>query len=80
MARREVRGPRRQVRRRVHVAGYPPARPEYARAVPVERPVCPTCGQPATEGLAGEDDTWECENEACPEFGQVVRIDPHSDD
>jgi hypothetical protein len=48
--------------------------------VPVERPVCPTCGQPATEGLAGEDDTWECENEACPEFGQVVRIDPHSDD
>ena len=38
-------------------------------------PVCPTSGQPATEGLAGPEYTWECDNEACPEFGQVVRVD-----
>jgi hypothetical protein len=41
----------------------------------VERPPCPTCGQPATEGLADHAGLWECENEACPEFGQVVQVD-----
>ncbi len=40
-----------------------------------ETPICPTCGQPATEGLAGPENTWECDNEACPEYGQVVRVD-----
>jgi hypothetical protein len=40
-----------------------------------EPPICPTCGQPATEGLVAPANTWECENEACPEFGQVVRVD-----
>ena len=50
------------------------------RRVPAERPVCPTCGQPATEGLAdGRDDVWECENEACPEYGQVIRVDAPAD-
>lgn len=43
--------------------------------MPPDPPLCPTCGQPTTEGLAGPDNTWECDNEACPEFGQVVRID-----
>jgi len=32
-------------------------------------PICPTCGQPATQAL-GPDEGWECRNEACPEFGQ----------
>jgi hypothetical protein len=40
-----------------------------------ERPLCPTCGQPATAGLADRAGLWECENEACPEFGQVVQVD-----
>jgi len=35
-------------------------------------PTCPTCGQPAQEGLADKAGLWECANEACPEFGQVV--------
>ena len=38
-------------------------------------PVCPTCGQPASEALGGPDHDWECRNEACPEFGQPVRAD-----
>ena len=38
-------------------------------------PLCPTCGQPASEALGGPDHDWECRNEACPEFGQVVRVD-----
>ncbi len=36
-------------------------------------PLCPTCGQPASEGLAGGDAGWECRNESCAEFGQPVR-------
>jgi hypothetical protein len=35
-------------------------------------PLCPTCGQPATLDFADTDDRWECRNEACPEFGQVI--------
>jgi hypothetical protein len=38
-------------------------------------PLCPTCGQPATEALAGPEHGWECRNEACPEFGQAVDAD-----
>jgi hypothetical protein len=38
-------------------------------------PVCPTCGMPCTEGLEERDGLWECANEACPEFGQVVEVD-----
>jgi hypothetical protein len=38
-------------------------------------PLCPTCGQPASEALGGPDHDWECRNEACPEFGQPVRAD-----
>lgn len=36
----------------------------------VEPPLCPSCGQPASEALAGPEHGWECRNEACPEFGQ----------
>jgi hypothetical protein len=38
-------------------------------------PVCPTCGQPASQALAGFEHDWECRNEACPEFGQPVQAD-----
>jgi hypothetical protein len=38
-------------------------------------PICPTCGQPASEALGGPEHDWECRNEACPEFGQPVRAD-----
>jgi hypothetical protein len=37
-----------------------------------EHPVCPTCGLPTNEGLADGATVYECANEACPEFGQVV--------
>jgi hypothetical protein len=40
-------------------------------------PICPTCGQPATLALAAPTERWECRNEACPEFGQV--LDPNTD-
>jgi hypothetical protein len=40
-----------------------------------EHPLCPTCGQPCNEGLADNAGLWECANEACPEFGQVVEVD-----
>jgi hypothetical protein len=40
-----------------------------------EPPLCPTCGQPASEALGGPEHDWECRNEACPEFGQPVRPD-----
>jgi hypothetical protein len=43
---------------------------EYDGAVTA--PTCPTCGQPASQSLAGPDHEWECRNEACPEFGQAV--------
>jgi hypothetical protein len=35
-------------------------------------PLCPSCGQPASEALAGPEHGWECRNEACPEFGQSI--------
>ena len=38
-------------------------------------PLCPTCGQPASEALGGPDHDWECRNEACTEFGQPIRAD-----
>jgi ribosomal protein S27AE len=41
-----------------------------------EHPLCPTCGQPTNEGLADHAGSWECANEACPEFGQVVEAVP----
>lgn len=46
-------------------------------------PLCPTCGQPATTALTSSGRDWECENEACPEFGQEIRADeqaPHRGD
>ena len=41
-------------------------------SVNVLAPICPTCGQPASEALGGPEHDWECRNEACPEFGQPV--------
>jgi hypothetical protein len=41
-------------------------------------PLCPSCGQPASQGLADTDPGWECRNEACPEFGQPLRDDEAS--
>ena len=38
-------------------------------------PLCPSCGQPASEALAGPAHGWECRNEACPEFGQTLSAD-----
>jgi hypothetical protein len=43
--------------------------------VSVVPPMCPTCGQPASQALAGPEHDWECRNEACPEFGQAVEAD-----
>ena len=40
-----------------------------------DAPLCPTCGQPASEALGGPEHDWECRNEACSEFGQPVRAD-----
>jgi len=40
-----------------------------------EPPLCPTCGQPASEALGGPEHDWECRNEACSEFGQAVQGD-----
>jgi hypothetical protein len=41
----------------------------------IEPPLCPTCGQPASEALGGPEHAWECRNEACSEFGQPVAAD-----
>jgi hypothetical protein len=41
--------------------------------VSMSTPLCPTCGQPASEALGGPAHDWECRNEACSEFGQPVR-------
>jgi hypothetical protein len=41
----------------------------------ISPPLCPTCGQPASEALGGPEHDWECRNEACPEFGQPVQAD-----
>jgi uncharacterized protein DUF1841 len=52
---------------------------QHARSIPsVDPPLCPTCGQPASEALGGPEHEWECRNEACSEFGQSVAVDePH---
>jgi hypothetical protein len=43
-------------------------------------PLCPDCGQPGSQALAGAPHGWECRNEACPEFGQPVAADePEAD-
>ena len=49
--------------------------PRYNPAMSETPPICPTCGQPASEALAGPEHGWECRNEACSEFGQPVRDD-----
>ena len=36
-------------------------------------PLCPDCGQPGSEALAGAPHGWECRNEACPEYGQALQ-------
>ncbi len=36
-------------------------------------PLCPSCGQPASQALAGPEHGYECRNEACPEYGQLLR-------
>lgn len=41
----------------------------------ISAPLCPSCTQPASVGLAGREHGWECRNEACPEFGQLLRFD-----
>jgi hypothetical protein len=38
-----------------------------------EPPLCPDCGQPGSQALAGAPHGWECRNEACPEFGQALQ-------
>jgi hypothetical protein len=38
-------------------------------------PLCPTCLQPASKSLAGPEHSWECRNEACPEYGQPALLD-----
>ena len=34
--------------------------------------MCPDCGQPASQALGGSEHGWECRNEACPEYGQMI--------
>ncbi len=38
-------------------------------------PLCPSCGQPASQALAGPEHGYECRNEACPEYGQPLRAE-----
>jgi hypothetical protein len=45
---------------------------EYYEGMPANPPLCPSCGQPASQALAGPEHGWECRNEACAEFGQAV--------
>jgi hypothetical protein len=40
--------------------------------MPSDPPLCPSCGQPASQALAGPEHGWECRNEACSEFGQAL--------
>jgi hypothetical protein len=42
-------------------------------ATPADPPLCDSCGQPASQALAGPEHGWECRNEACPEFGQAIQ-------
>jgi hypothetical protein len=59
-----------------------PSRPRRRYNMPVAAipPLCPSCGQPASEALGGPAHDWECRNEACPEFGQAVSADEPSPD
>ena len=41
----------------------------------MEAPLCPDCGQPASQSLGGPEHGWECRNEACPEYGQPIEPD-----
>jgi hypothetical protein len=50
------------------------ARSNY-EGVSTTPPLCPSCGQPASQALAGPEHGWECRNEACPEFGQALDDD-----
>ena len=50
-------------------------RQRYNVAMSESPPLCPTCGQPASEALGGPDHDWECRNEACTEYGQPIRAD-----
>ena len=61
------------VRPRCRGSCFAPAR--YNHPMSETPPLCPTCGQPASEALGGPDHDWECRNEACTEFGQPVRAD-----
>lgn len=38
-------------------------------------PLCPECRQPASVSLAGPPHSFECRNEACPEFGRPAFLD-----
>ena len=40
--------------------------------MPSDPPLCPSCGQPGSQALAGPEHSWECRNEACSEFGQAL--------
>jgi hypothetical protein len=42
------------------------------RTMHPDPPLCPSCGQPASQALAGPEHGWECRNEACPEFGHAI--------
>ena len=43
--------------------------------LPMTAPLCPSCGQPASQALAGPEHGYECRNEACPEYGQPLRVE-----
>ncbi len=45
-----------------------PTRPTPARCAP-------ECGQPASVALAGPPHSFECRNEACPEYGRAAFLD-----
>src|SRR5688572_6059584 len=53
----------------------PVVRTDIGDLMETNPPLCPTCGQPASEALGGPEHDWECRNEACPEFGQPVQAD-----
>jgi hypothetical protein len=48
-----------------------PVDPDTANTVPL----CPECLQPASVSLAGRPHSFECRNEACPEFGAAAFLD-----
>ena len=52
-----------------------PGMSEPGSVLLVSAPLCPSCGQPASQALAGPEHGYECRNEACPEFGQPLRAE-----